>query len=171
MSLLNNDWKEQIGKKDNVLWNGKVDNSCILFYSILAGGAILLPLIIVIIVFMFKLKIEYNNFIILILLLISISSAIYSYYAIKANKFVITDKGCYRFYGIFFKKQTFVSFGKITNIILQKGFVENMFFGLATINIDTASSGFLKGGQKIYECSFFHIEDFQEVREIIQSKL
>lgn len=169
MSLLNNDWKDQIGKED-ILWSGDVDDKCTLFYSILGGFTIGGFTVIGIIAFLFSIEAKVSSFMPIAALLILISM-IYMLYTLKAYRFVITNKGCYTFSGIFFKKQSFVDFRKITNVILKKGPIENMIFGLGTVHLDTASSGVGRHGNKIYECSFHHIKDFKKVRDLIQDKI
>lgn len=169
MSLLNNDWKDQTGK-EKILWNGNVNDKCTLFYSILGGFIMGGFIAFAIIAFLYYIEVKVGPFMSIAILLIFISM-IYILYTLKAYKFAITEKGCYTFSGIFFKKQSFIDFRKITNVILKKGPVENMFFGLGSLHLDTASSGVSRNGYKIYECSFYHIKDYKEVRDLIQSKI
>jgi uncharacterized membrane protein YdbT with pleckstrin-like domain len=79
-------------------------------------------------------------------------------------RYHIDKEGVGASWGIFFKKQVFLTYARIQDIHLNRSFIER-WLGLGTVEVQTAS------GSATAELSLTGLEEFELVRDFLYSKM
>lgn len=79
-------------------------------------------------------------------------------------KYQFENEGVGASWGVFFKKQVFLTYGRIQDIHVNRGLIER-WLGLGTVNIQTAS------GSSGAELSIVGLEEYDEIRDFLYSKM
>ena len=125
----------------------------------------LIPNIILFGVKIFKPEAEIPQFLFVVFPIIAVLSVVLTYLAAKAKGFVLREKDILYKQGLFWQRQTGVSFKRIQHIDISNGPMERKF-GLSTIKFFTAG-----GALADLKISGLTTEDAQKLRSFILEKI
>lgn len=87
----------------------------------------------------------------------------------RSIKYVLSEKGVYKIRGWLLKSVTFISYDRITDVHMSRGFVD-MICKTGSVHIDTAS-GNTVDGTSVPELSISGVAEYEEIYDFILSKV
>jgi uncharacterized membrane protein YdbT with pleckstrin-like domain len=165
MNFMNSNWRAYLKSGDKVSFYARVNESIVLFRSILIG----------LLVFAFAYFFAFCAGVPEPLAALSVPVALVAgalcYARSRSFHFALTQSGVYSIGGLFVKSAEFVAYSRITDATIRRG-IPDQIFGAGSIGISTA------GGAKLatatsqpYEIVISSVSEYQKFRQEIFKKM